>query len=98
MFGGVPGKVLDIDKRLLLEKGSDFETLSELPKGLSPPSRHPHLAFAPIFPPYLFSPPCLLRSVPFPVPASHTCLSPTHSLLLCPFPPLHRLFFNQPDA
>lgn len=27
MFGGVPGKVLDIDKRLLLEKGSDFETL-----------------------------------------------------------------------
>lgn len=51
MFGGVPGKVLDIDKRLLLEKGSDFETLSELPKGLSSPSHHPHLAFAPIFPP-----------------------------------------------
>ena len=32
VFGDVPGKVLDIDKRLLLEKGSDFETLSETPK------------------------------------------------------------------
>jgi hypothetical protein len=28
LFGGAPGKVLDIDKRLLLEKGSDFETLT----------------------------------------------------------------------
>ena len=39
----MPGKVLDIDKRLLLEKGSDFETLSETPKRPT----QPHLAFAP---------------------------------------------------
>jgi hypothetical protein len=64
LFGGVPGKVLDIDKRLLLEKGSDFETLSELPKGLSicPSSS----GLCPHFPPLpLSSPPAFYGPSPF---------------------------------
>jgi len=88
MFGGVPGKVLDIDKRLLLEKGSDFETLSELPKGLPPhlstPVR-PHLAFAPILPPLAsFVPPAFYGPSPFPHPSPSPSVPPYYSLV----PPL----------
>jgi hypothetical protein len=53
----VPGKVLDIDKRLLLEKGADFETLSDLQKASplhlsiliwpSPPNFPPLASFVP---------------------------------------------------
>lgn len=88
MFGGVPGKVLDIDKRLLLEKGSDFETLSELPKGLSicPSSSGlcPHLQPLPLSSPLPFtarplSSPSLLLP-PRPAPPLHVPLDALSSL------------------